>query len=159
MSSRATPAPNTAARAGRAGAGIFRRRSPHDIPDKQIHRWLDDGGAVEGDQEVDRRTPVAWSPPALNARLDAERALHALSRRRREISVDARRAIHRIVDRVERRQLTLRAATDQLRSLTARLHQHRRLDEATGGPSAWELLGRRPAPGLRGVSAKWNAFG
>ncbi|WP_214465862.1 hypothetical protein [Microbacterium flavescens] len=86
--------------------------------------------------------PVTWSPSALNARLDAEAALRALPRRPWGISADARAQISRVVAQVERRHLSLRAATAELRDLATRLHQHRLVEAANRAPRAWELLPR-----------------
>lgn len=109
--------------------------------------------------------PVTWSPTALNARLDAERALHALPRRARGFGADARIAISRIIAGVEHRRLTLRAATTQLRALTLRLREYHAAREAQHAPRAWELLGASStrtdsaAGGLSGGSARWLALG
>ncbi|MDQ7879270.1 hypothetical protein Q9R08_14870 [Microbacterium sp. QXD-8] len=99
------------------------------MPAKQIHRWLDDGGAPAS-EPIELSPPVTWSPQALNARLVAEEALRALPRRPSAITAEARARISRIIAQVEQRQLTLRAATAQLRDLTIRLQQHRRAEEA-----------------------------
>ena len=116
------------------------------VPDKQIHRWLDDGGAelTNADADADA-VPVMWSPSALNARLDAERALQALPRRTAGIAVEARVLISRVITLVERRELSLRAATVRLRDVTARLDQHRLVEDSRRGPREWQLLahGRR----------------
>ena len=110
--------------------------------------------------------PVTWSPTALNARLDAERALHALPRRARGFGADARIAISRIIAGVEHRRLTLRAATTQLRAITLRLREYHAAREAQHAPRAWELLGGTSstrtvsgAGGLSGGSARWLALG
>lgn len=130
---------------------MFTDRTP--VPDKQLHRWLDDGGAQPPGttmRGVSHRAaadpewvvPVTWSPSALNARLDAEQALRALPRRTHGIAADARTGVRRIVSEVDRRQVTLPAATDRLRALTARLRQHRHIEDAAARPRAWQLLTR-----------------
>jgi hypothetical protein len=121
----------------------------------QLQRWLDDGGAQAADPRLGRpatSAPVTWSPVALSARLEAERALRALPRRPWGISADGRKAIGRIVAEVEHRQLSLDAATTRLRDLTLRLHQHRLAEESRDHPQEWQLLratlraNRSPAP-------------
>ncbi|WP_243076570.1 hypothetical protein [Microbacterium sp. SS28] len=109
------------------------------MPDKQIHRWLDDGGAI-ADDPPGMRIPVTWSPTALKARLDAQVALHALSHQTQGFPVEARARIGRITSRVEHRQLSLRAAADQLRELTLRLLQYRGIDDARRDVQGWRLL-------------------
>lgn len=85
-------------------------------------------------------TPVMWSPIALNARLDAERALLALPRQNWGASADARRALRRVIVQVERRELSMGAAAQQLRLVTCGLTQYRRDQETRRGPRAWERL-------------------
>lgn len=117
------------------------------VPEKQIHRWLDDGGAAPklANDPHDDIVPVTWSPSALNARLDAEQALHALPRRAGGLAVEARVMISRVIALVERRELSLSAATARLRDLTARLDQQRHVEDARRCPRDWQLLshGRR----------------
>jgi len=137
---------------------------------RQLQRWLDDGGAQGAHPGLPRRpvthstitlsrtthspvppSPVTWSPVALCARLEAERALRALPRRPWGISADGRRAIGRIVAEVEHRQLSLDAATTQLRDLTLRLHQHRLADECRHHPQEWQVLRSNASPLARRV--------
>lgn len=120
-----------------------RRDGERDVPDKQIHRWTDDGGALPP-PATEVVAPVMWSPSALNARLEAEHALQGLPRTCGP-AVEARALIRRVITLVERRELSLRAATERFRALTARLDQHRLVEDARRGPRAWQLLshGRR----------------
>lgn len=82
------------------GAGPARRVTLEDL-----HRWVDDGGAVRPDAEGEP-PPVTWSPVALRARLEAQRALHAMPRRPRGRGSGAARvgtpaaALSRIRERV-----------------------------------------------------------
>jgi hypothetical protein len=103
-----------------------------------LQRWLDDGGADIHHPETP--PPVMWSPVTLSARLAAERALRALPRRPGGIAAAARVALSDVIARVERRQLTQRAATAQLRDITARLHQHRLVEQSRRRPREWQLL-------------------
>lgn len=101
----------------------FQRRHRHEhVPEKQIARWLDDGGA---DPEPLRTAPVPvmWSPVALNARLEAQQALHGL--RPVSTAAQARIELRRIVTRVDRRELAQHAAITALRELTKRLRTYR----------------------------------
>ncbi len=104
----------------------------------QHQRWLDDGGARESDPLAP--LPVMWSPVALSARLEAERALASLGHRSWAICARARSEISRVVARVARRQLSLSAATAQLRDLTERLRLHRLAEESRRGRRQWQLL-------------------
>jgi hypothetical protein len=104
----------------------------------QHQRWLDDGGARESDPPAP--LPVMWSPVALSARLEAERALESLGHRSWAICARARSEIRGVVARVARRQLSLSAATAQLRDLTERLQLHRLAEESRRGPRQWQLL-------------------
>lgn len=74
--------------------------------------------------------PVTWSPVALNARLDAERALHAAPRLPLRIVAEARLTVGRIIAQVERRELTQGDATEQLREVAHRLTEARHVEEA-----------------------------
>ena len=111
-----------------------RIRPARPVPEREIQRWLDDGGARM--HEPSEPTPVMWSPPALNARLEAQNALRTLPRRPCGVSAEARHEIRRIVAAVDRRELTQGAATAQLRGLTTRLHQHRRVQRSIQTPRA-----------------------
>jgi hypothetical protein len=74
--------------------------------------------------------PVCWTPTALNARLQAERALRSLPRRTWGISAEGRSELARIVVEVDQGRLGQDAATDALRELTLRLGAHRQAQEA-----------------------------
>lgn len=119
----------------------------HHVPPMQLQRWLDDGGALGREAAEADPTPVTWSPPALRARLEAERALRALPRRTRGVPAEARTRIRRIVAMVEERRLPLRAATTQLQAVAARLREYRRAVEASRRPCDWQLLSLAYAPG------------
>ncbi len=90
------------------------------------------------------RTPVMWTPPALNARLEAQNALRMLPQRPWGISAEALHEIRRIIAQVERRALTQRAAMTQLRDLTTRLDQQHRLELSRRAARDRQLL----RPGL-----------
>lgn len=92
------------------------------------------------DDSADHHDPVMWSPPALLARLQAERALEALPRRPRGIAAEARAGIRRIVRLVERGLLPLSDATVQLQQLTERLRASSVVEPAERAPHSWELL-------------------
>src|SRR4051794_22434139 len=104
----------------------------------QLQRWLDDGGAEASDPH--RPPPVMRSPVALSARLEAERSLEALGRRSWTICVRARAEINRVVAAVGRRQVSLSAATAQLRRLTERLDLPRLAEDSRREPPEWQLL-------------------
>jgi hypothetical protein len=104
----------------------------------QHQRWLDDGGAAASDSH--QPLPVMWSPVALRARLEAERALESVGPRSWAICARARAEISRVVTAVGRRQLSLSAATVKLRDLTERLQLHRLAEESQRGPRQWQLL-------------------
>jgi hypothetical protein len=104
-------------------------------------------GAERADAQSRSSTPFTWSPSALHARLNAQRALDALPRRIRGFSAEARVRIRRIIAQVESRHLTVRAATTELRELAERLRAHRRIHEAQRRPHSWELLSTRRALG------------
>ncbi len=86
----------------------------------------------------DRRTatedpprPVSmWTPPALNERLCAQRALSALPRRPWGAYAEGRSTLARIVAQVERNELPQDEASEQLRQLTTHLLLHRRAEDA-----------------------------
>jgi len=105
---------------------------------EQHQRWLDDGGATASD--LPPPLPVMWSPVALSARLEAERALESLGHRSWAICDRARTEIRRVVAMVGSRQLSLSAATEQLRDLAERLRLHRLTEESRRGPREWQLL-------------------
>ena len=94
----------------------------------QHQRWLDDGGA--GVSDSPEPLPVMWSPVALSARLEAERALESAGPRSWAICARARTEISRVVTAVGHRQLSLSAATAKLRDLTDRLTLHRLAEES-----------------------------
>ena len=85
--------------------------------------------------------PVTWSPVALNARLDAERALHALPRLPLHVVAEARLTVGRIISQVERRELTQAEATDQLRDVAHRLAECRPVELSASASSRDALLG------------------
>ena len=103
--------------------------------------------ARSGDDSADHHDPVTWSPPALLARLQAERALAAFPRRPQGIAAEARAGIRRIVRLVERGLLPLSDATAQLQQLTERLRASSGVEPAERTPHSWELL--RPTTGAR----------
>ena len=76
------------------------------------------------------RHAVVWPPAALAARLSAEEALDALSRRAWGVSVEARRTLASILARVDEHQLPPEAAADELRLLVEQLTLHRHAEEA-----------------------------
>jgi hypothetical protein len=117
---------------------------PTDIP-RQPQPTHVIARATPGVETAPAGTPVMWSPAALNARLEAERALQALPRRTVGIAVEARVLISRVVALVERRELSLPAATARLRDLTARIEQHLLVESARRVPREWQRLayGRR----------------
>jgi len=94
------------------------------VPEKQIQRWLDDGGTDAPWAPQPRETPVMWSPPALCARLDAEAALRAQRDRRSAAVRAARREVARIVSAVDARRLDQAEAMRRLRDLAARFGVH-----------------------------------
>ena len=101
------------------------------VPDKQIHRWMDDGGADLATLLPPAASmPPVWSPPTMNARLSTQQALDAIPRRTWGISAEARVMLARIVADVDRRALTQPDATDQLRELTRCLLLHRQAEDA-----------------------------
>ncbi|TDN91384.1 hypothetical protein [Microbacterium sp. BK668] len=123
-----------------------RRGDLAPVPEKQIARWLDDGGAPRVEWRGEP-APVTWSPVALNARLDAQRALEALPRRSTGVAARARSTLGRIVSQVNRREIEQHSAIAELRELTARLSEHRAVEQSQRGPRDWQLLHAR-ASGL-----------
>lgn len=122
-------------------------RDPHRrVAEKQLHRWLDDGGAVLSDPE-ESTAPVMWSPAALKARLDARHEIQRLQRRARGASAEARVRISRIIAEVEARRLTQAEAIDQLRELTLWLRGQQAVERARHQPPDWVLLLQRTAVG------------
>jgi len=119
------------------GAGPARRVTLEDL-----HRWVDDGGAVRPDAEGEP-PPVTWSPVALRARLEAQRALHAMPRRPRGRAATARMTVDRIVTQVEQRRLSMPIAAEALRAVTVDLRRRAAVDAGARAPHAWELLRRR----------------
>jgi len=114
-------------------------RSTENVTEFMQHqRWLDDGGSPASDSHPP--LPVMWSPVALRARLEAERALESLGHRSWSICARARSEITRVVARVGRRELSLSAATAQLCDLAERLHLHLLAEESRRHPGEWQLL-------------------
>ena len=117
-------------------------RPPQDPAElRQLQRWLDDGGAEASDRH--NRLPVTWSPVALNARLEAQRAAEALGHRSWVVCARARSEIKRITSKVDARQLDMGVAIAQLRALTKRLEEHRFIEETRSRPRGWQLLRER----------------
>lgn len=102
----------------------YRRRRLVEIPDKQLARWLDDGGA-EPEPSRTGPAPVMWSPVALRARLEAENALRSLPSST-DAAAGARAQLRRICAQVDRREISQHAAIPPLRALTTRLRTYQR---------------------------------
>ncbi len=111
------------------GGGTDGRDHEQAIPEKQIHRWIDDGGAGPPARPEIRTVPCVWTPTTLKARLEAQLALDALPRHPWGNSAAARSTLARIVAQVEQRILAQEAAAEQLRELTISLARQRRSDE------------------------------
>ena len=87
-----------------------------------------------------RPEPFVWTPSALSARLEAERALDDMPRRHWGISAEASSNLARIVAQVEQRILPQEAATEELRELAGRLVTHQRVQQVI-------RRGSEPTPG------------
>lgn len=87
--------------------------------------------------------PRTWSPPALRARLNAERMLEQMPCRSHGFAADARERIREIVAQVDAGELAPDAASAQLRALTTQLRRHRSVADAQRHPRPWELLAAR----------------
>ena len=104
--------------------------SDHAVLDKQIQRWIDDGGANPPPRRQIRTLACVWTPTTLKMRLAAQDAIDALPRRPWGISTAARSTLARIVAQVEQRILAQEVAAEQLRELTIRLNLHQRSQQA-----------------------------
>lgn len=120
------PTPRSA-KPRRSGHAEGRRRTVCEL---QLQQWMDDGGANPPMRREVRTVPCVWTPTALKARLEAQRAVNALARSPWDVSAKARSTLTRIVTHVERRILSQESAAEQLRELTTRLVRHRRTQDA-----------------------------
>jgi hypothetical protein len=117
-------------RGDEAGGAQLRDPDPA-VLDKQIQRWIDDGGADPPARCQIRTLPCVWTPTTLKMRLAAQDAVDALPRRPWGIFTAARLTLARIVAQVEQRVLAQEVAAEQLRELTIRLDLHQRSHHAT----------------------------